>query len=136
MEVNPSEMTLKTQPAGGFLFLVDLLGFNMSDTHRLFDFTLRQESFTTGYVLQNSTEIPMVACTEEHFGFNDEIKSLFWKMNAGGALCPPLGQELTLKGKASSDLYSHFRVVATRCNTSDPNCANDTYFTAVEASIG
>ncbi len=51
-------------------------------------------------------------------------------------LCPKIGQEFTVQGKVSSPLFKDFKVTISRCNsTSDPTCASDAMFAAVEASV-
>jgi hypothetical protein len=68
--VIPSSLTFTASQEGGIMFSVMLVGMDLSVAPRLFDFTLWAYAYTTGYVLANKTQIPLVQCTEQHFGFN------------------------------------------------------------------
>lgn len=71
-EAEPSELTVTTSPEGGFMFGVFINGLNLSQpTGRLFDITLQQMYYSTGYVLASTTQVPLVQCSEEHFAFSD-----------------------------------------------------------------
>ena len=78
----------------------------MSATPRMFDIELTQEFRTTNLVLKNQTKIPLEACREEHMNFNDELRAGFTKLGLANYFCPPLGQEFTVMGKITSDLYA------------------------------
>ena len=81
---------------GGFMFAFHLYGFNLSNYPKLFDFTFYQDYFTYGYTLINRTQIPLVQCTEDHFGLNLQLKNKFNNLGFSQAICPPLGQELSV----------------------------------------
>lgn len=50
-------------------------------------------------------------------------------------LCPPLGQQLKVMGKKTSDTYARFRISVERCNDSiDPGCITNAEFVALQAS--
>ena len=55
-------------------------------------------------------------------------------MNISGSLCPPIDQELSVQGKPSLSIEKNIRLLITRCNTSDPTCANDTLFSMIESA--
>ena len=52
-ELNPPELSINTSPSGGFMFSIMLFGFDLSTGPRLFDFTLVEQTRTTGFVLAN-----------------------------------------------------------------------------------
>ena len=53
------------------------------------------------------------------------------------ALCPPLGQDFTVEGKVSGDIFKVFRVLVDRCNpATDLTCMSDAAFAATEAAAG
>ena len=76
---------------------------NLSAVPRLFDVTLTQERYTTGFVPSGFTNIPLVPCTFDHLNFNEKIVAINTNFPVTTALCPPLGQQLTIKGKPSSN---------------------------------
>lgn len=118
---------------GVFVYGIDL----NTPVYRLFDITLHQQFYSTGHVLINDTTVPLVQCTEEHFKFDDQLKEMYGKLKLNIGLCPPLGYEFKLRGKLTSDIFASLQVLVKRCNsTTDPTCAPDAYFSAVEATIG
>ena len=70
----------------------------------------------------------MITCTEQHLNFNEELYKLKDKFPVSNGLCPQIGQEVTVKGKRSSDIYIQLAIKIKRCDTTDPTCANDTVF--------
>ena len=115
------------------MFAITVAGLNLSSVPRLFDFTLEQEVYTVGHVIANRTSIPLVACTLAH---GSSKNGQFQDLNASGSLCPPLGQELTVQGKATSAIEKTFRLLVTRCSTADPTCMDNATFSIIEAAMG
>ena len=117
----------------GFL----LHGFNLSSVPKLFDFTLLQQTFSAGYVHVNTTQIPLVQCTEQHFASNEELRIRYQKVGLSAALCPQLGSELSVQGSGADDVFKVLSFQISRCNsTIDPTCVNDTTFAGIEARVG
>ncbi len=116
---------------------VFIYGLNLNmPFFRFFDIGLYQEEYSSGFILQNSTQIPLGQCTKEHFSFNEELTQVFERLPMTDGLCPPIGHQFTVQGKLSSAVYKHFKVSITRCNaTVDPTCAPDANFSIVEAII-
>ena len=51
-------------------------------------------------------------------------------------LCPQLGQQVEVKGKVTSSLYSQLKITVTRCNnTIDPTCMSDAAFNTLETTM-
>ena len=69
MEATPPPLNVKMDK-GGLMFSVMLFGFNLSTTPRLFDFTLVEQTYSTGHSLVNQTTVPLSQCTEQHFSFS------------------------------------------------------------------
>ena len=129
--MTPPGLNVKMSQDGGMMFAVMLFGFNLSTTPKLFDFTLVQQTFTTGFTLNSTTVIPLVQCTEQHFAFTEYLKSTYNKLNMNTGLCPPLGQDFTVEGKVSGDIFKVFRVLVDRCNpATDVTCMSDAAFAA------
>ena len=120
------------------MFAFFVFGLNISNSNaRPFDFKLIQEDYTPLLVLQNTTEHPLVQCTEQHLDFNNELKSLYVPFMFDAHLCPTLNQQVTVKGKLTSSLYTQFKVTITRCNnTVDPTCMSDADFTTLQTNMG
>ena len=52
------------------------------------------------------------------------------------ALCPPIGHQIHLQGKISSENMTQFRIEVSRCNTTtDPTCLNDTMFQMLQSQM-
>ena len=100
-----------------------------------FDFELRQNFRSPGFVDINSTVVPLVQCTEAHWDFSETIKTAFRQFYGERWLCPPLGYEFTVGGKVISEVSSDFTIAVKKC-TSSSTCINDTTLAAVEASLG
>ena len=116
------------------MFAVFLFGHDLNLGPKAFDFALHQEEFGPKLMPMNTTQVPLVPCTEQHYNFTPSLKSAFHKLNMSMGLCPPLDHEFKVKGKLTSDIFDRLRVVVTRCNTTaDPLCANDSSFAAMEA---
>ena len=119
------------------MFSIMLFGFNLNSAQRPFDFTLQQLTHTTGYNLSSEVNVSLVQCTEQHFAFNDELKTSYTRLRMQNALCPPLGHEFTVEGKVSGDLFKTFKILVDRCNaTADPTCMDDATFAAIESNLG
>ena len=109
---------------------------NLSSPLKYFDITLSEEHYSSGFVLTNFKNIPLIQCTPEHINFNEELRTLQYKFPITNGLCPEISQSLTVGGKATSNLYVRLVVRVDRCNsTADPMCANDTVFAAHLAAI-
>ena len=109
---------------------------NLSASPRLFDITMKELHYSTGYVLTNSIDIPLVTCTPEHLNFNAQLNSIQDKFHIANGLCPNIGQPLTAKGKLTSDLYISLVIEVKRCNsTLDATCASDAVYAAHLAAI-
>ena len=67
---DPSELKIKLGPEGGMIPTIFLNGFNLTHPPRAFNISLMEDYHSPGYLLQNSTPIPLVQCTEEHFSFS------------------------------------------------------------------
>lgn len=46
--------------------------------------------------------VPLEICTQTHFDFNDNLKTLSQRLPLAFGLCPPIGYQFTIKGKISS----------------------------------
>jgi hypothetical protein len=85
-------MSVVTSVEGGFMFAVALSGYSLTDPSvTYFDISLYQNYFSPLYNIINSTRVPLVACTPDHFAFNSDILSLYYKFNLKHSLCPPIG---------------------------------------------
>ena len=114
------------------MFSVMLFGFDLNTGPKMFDFTLEEQIFTTGFNLSNSTPVALVPCTEAHFSHSVELKASFSKLGLNRTLCPPLGHQFTVQGKVSGDLFKTFKITVNRCNaTTDPTCLDDATFAAI-----
>lgn len=135
--IEPGSLTVTNGPGGDFMLGIFIYGINLNlPVMRFFDVTLQQETYSSGYVLQNITNIPLEQCTKEHFSFNTELTATFARLPLTEGLCPSIGQKFEVQGKISSDLFKQFRVGIRRCNaTTNPSCAPDVNFTMVESMI-
>ena len=127
-EIDPSALKMTMGP-GDFMFGVMINQLDLNASPRLFDVNITQEFYSTGFSLLNSTSIPLVQCTDQHFAFNQDLQSINTRFPTSSALCPQLGQELTVKGKFSSTLYAQVKVTVSRCtgtNSRNQTCANST----------
>ena len=71
---SPGEITVKTSPEGGFMFGIYLFGLNLNDPNiTYFNIELRQQHMVPILSPINSTVVPLVACTADHFKFNSDI---------------------------------------------------------------
>lgn len=123
-------------PDGGFMFGINLFGFDLTSPLKMFDIKLYQESYSPIFNLINRTDVPLVPCSLSHFSFNDKIMKSFFDLNMSKGLCPLLDYNFKVKGKVTSDIFSQIRVTVSRCNsTLDPYCMNDTQFGAIEAFV-
>lgn len=104
-EIDPQLLEVTASPEGGFMFGIGLFELDITSPIKAFSISLWQESFTPVYNLINRTEIPLLPCTEDHFNFNDDIRSSFHVLNLSKSLCPPLGHKFEVNGKISSSLY-------------------------------
>jgi len=69
---DPSYAAVQAGPAGDFMFILDILGANITDPDiKLFDIKILQEEYAPVGRLINSTRIDMVQCTPDHFAFTD-----------------------------------------------------------------
>lgn len=117
-----------TMGPGGFMFGVMINQLDLNASPRLFDVNITQEFYSTGYTLINSTSIPMVQCTSQHFAFNQDLININSRFPTTSALCPQLGQDLTVKGKFSSTLFAQLKLTISRCtgtNYRNQTCANN-----------
>ena len=122
---------------GGFMFAFLINGFNLTSVPKLFDLTLLQQTYSAGYVHVNTTQIPLVQCTEQHFAYSEELRIRYQRTGLSSALCPQLGTQLSVQGSASDDIYKLLRLNINRCNsTIDPTCVNDSTFAGIEATVG
>ena len=79
---NPTPTTLTFNPQGKMMFGISVLGFNLNDPAlRYFDVRMA-ENIVNG-TSQSTVEVPLVACTKEHFAITSQIQNNFDKM--GGA---------------------------------------------------
>lgn len=124
-------------PEGGFMFGILVFGVNLNNASmKVFDVKMYQEEYTPLLQMVNSTEVPLVACTEQHLNFNSEVKSQYTPLYFYQKLCPAIGQQTTLKGKVTSDVFKRFKVTISRCNnTVDPTCISDAMFNSMEAAM-
>ena len=109
------------------MFGIMIKNIDLNAESKLFDIALTQEIYSSGNVLLNSTDVPLVQCTSEHFAFNEDLNQIQNKIPINLGLCPQIGQEVVVKGKYSSDLFAQLRVSVSRCNSSsglNKTCAN------------
>ncbi len=81
------------------MFSVNLFSFNLTSSNRLFDITLNQDYYSPIKNFINTTFIPLVPCTIQHYNFSEEIVKNFHRFNLSGSLCPPLGHSFDLRGR-------------------------------------
>ena len=113
-----------------------VFGLNISSTTaRPFDFKLIQEEYTPLLQLINSTEYPLVQCTPDHLAFTEKIKSYYTPFMFDAHLCPQLNQQIEVKGKVTSSLYSQLKITVTRCSTADPTCMSNAAFSTLETTM-
>ena len=63
-ESDPSEMTVKTSPEGGFMFSIYLFGVDLSSTtNRMFDVAVNWQLYVPLMSMVNQTTLTMVPCT-------------------------------------------------------------------------
>jgi len=74
------------------MFLIHINHVNLSATPRLFDVYVTQDFYTSGYVLVNSTDIPLEPCTGKHVNYTDKVRSTITSFPEGVSLCPHVGQ--------------------------------------------
>jgi hypothetical protein len=118
------------------MFLIHINHVNLSATPRLFDVYVTQDWYKSGYVLQNSTDIPLEPCTGAHANFSDKVRSTITAFPEIHSLCPQIGQEFTIKGKYASSTFAQIRINVDRCNTTDPTCASDAVFNSYISALG
>ena len=75
-------------------------------TKKYFNITLRQHHYGPLLAGNNFTNVPLVACTPDHFSYNTDILNFYYKFYLNTALCPPLNFDFTVGGRLVSDLYS------------------------------
>ena len=113
------------------MFSVFLMNTNLSAAPRLFNFSIYEDTYSFGVSTPSNTSIPMVACTEQHFGRTDELKAQYHNLHMSVGLCPPLGHQFMIQGKRVSSSYQRMRIKVERCNhTLDSSCADDATFAA------
>jgi len=112
------------------MFALYLGGFDLNSGPKLFDFYLYQESFTFGNTLISREAVPLVQCTLAHFNITPDVAESYTKLNLSRSLCPSLGQQFTVKGKRSGEIFNQLRIVVSRCNSIDSTCVNDSTFAA------
>jgi hypothetical protein len=92
IDTEPSPMSVVTSVEGGFMFAVALVGFSLTDPSiTYFDISLYQNYYSPLFQTINTTKVPLVACTPDHFAFNSDILALYYKFSLKDALCPPIG---------------------------------------------
>lgn len=67
---------------------------------------MKQAFYSPLLTIINSTNIPLVQCTADHYAANSEIKKLYTKFSISNALCPPLNFEANIGGRIISDVFS------------------------------
>ena len=93
------------------MFGVFIFGVNLQNTTmKVFDVKMFVEEMTPLMNMVNVTEIPMVPCTEAHINFNDKIKQNYYPLHFHNKLCPPLGQQIDLIGKVTSNNFTRVKV--------------------------
>ena len=115
------------------MFAIYLFGLNLNDPNiTYFDISLKQFHMETVLGAFNVTEVPLVACTPQHFAFDAEIERRYHLFNGPHWRCPPLDHEFTLAGNAGSNPYSMFQVTIKKCDTTlYSNCASDAQIAAL-----
>lgn len=79
-EVDPPPLKVVTSPNNDFMFSIMLYGFDLTNpAFRLFNVTLWQNFYSPGFVPINQTQVPLAACTLQHFAFNSDIEDIFHK---------------------------------------------------------
>jgi hypothetical protein len=132
-ENEPLPLTVTTSPEGGFMFAVTIWGVNLTESYKYFDVDIVQETYKGINNRVSSNTIKMVPCTPEHFSFGEELAKTYDNFNLSGSLCPPLGQQLHVRGKWESPIFEYFKIVISRCNsTLDPSCVDNSTFALIE----
>ena len=109
------------------MFSVGIQFLNLSDSSKkYFNVTLTQNHYGPLLTGNNLTNIPLVPCTPDHFSYSPEFLNSYYKFQLSNNLCPPLNYDLTVGGRAISELYSTANIIIQHCNSSiDPTCAAD-----------
>lgn len=125
-------------PDGGFIFMLAVMGLNLNDPMiSYFDISLTQNYFGPLLTPINSTIIPLEQCTMAHFDFNPNIIDYFERFTIGWALCPPIGTNLAVQGRVTSNIFSRFMVSVSKCNsTLNLKCAPAAMMTAIQQEMG
>jgi len=129
-DANPPALSIITSPSNNFMFSINIFGVDLNNkTFQLFDVSLLQTYYGPGYSLINQTAVPLVKCTDQHFAFDSSIAGTLNNFQMDRGLCPPIGYQLAVGGKATSNSSSFLNVLITRCKSaSNPACANDIVF--------
>ena len=109
------------------MFAIFISGIDFTDTsQRIFDVSLLQQAATPLDATVVSTEIQMELCTRDHFAFNAQLENQFDELGMNDWLCPPLGYQMKLKGRATSQNSKRLQIVVRRCNPNQfTNCIGD-----------
>ena len=92
------------------IFAVMVKNVNLSGNVRMFDVKLIEDRIIEAHTFTNTTEVPLVPCTVEHFSFGEKLLYSFHRKLLSGALCPPIGHEFTVEGKPASEGFKRFTV--------------------------
>lgn len=94
IDTEPVPLSINFTKGSEFMFGIGILGLDLNDPNiKYFDISLRQNYFTPLFRTINSTVIPLVACTPDHFNHDSDILKLYYQFNFSRALCPPFGYE-------------------------------------------
>lgn len=70
-DAEPNQLTVTTSPEGGFMFMVGMPGFDLTNSsYKIFNISLYQEYYSPIFQRINMTSIALAPCTVDHFAFN------------------------------------------------------------------
>ena len=85
------------------MFGVEIWRHNLNAPTRYFDVVAKLYTEQAGWA--NTTDLPLVQCTREHWSEYPDVLKNFDKLQIGYWMCPPIGASYDLFGKYSADHY-------------------------------
>jgi hypothetical protein len=138
IDVEPLPLTIEFQKGSDFMFGVGIMGLNLNDPNvQYFNVTLKQNYYSPLLKPINSTVVPLVQCTPDHFSYSEDIERLYHQFNISEVLCPPLNYEFIVLGRPTSAVYSEIAVYLSRCDPAvNPKCISSANLANIQAMMG
>lgn len=117
-DADPIYTGLKTDSQEKFMFAIGITGLELNNTQkRYFDISLYNYSIFKNGSRYNQT-VKLNGCNISQWqGVNDEIYSLYSKIELNKWLCPPTGFVFPLQGKYTSNTFKYAKIVVQQCGT-------------------